>query len=31
MDTLRLGLPYIYKYILNTYIKKTDHIPREVY
>ena len=31
MDTSRLGLPYVYKYILNTCIKKTDHIPREVY
>ena len=31
MDTLRLGLPYVHKYILNTCIKKTDHIPREVY
>ena len=28
MDTLRLGLPYIFKYLLNTYNKKTDHIAR---
>ena len=31
MDKWRLGLPYVYKYILNTYIKKTNHIPRKVY
>ena len=27
---LRLGLPYVYKYLLNTFIKETDHIAREV-
>ena len=31
MDKLRLGLPYLYKYRLSTYIKKPEHIAREVY
>ena len=30
MDKLRLVLLYVYKYILYTFIKKTDHIAREV-
>ena len=31
MDKLRLGLPYLYKYTLSTYVKKPNHIAREVY
>ena len=31
MDKLRLAFQYVYTYILYTYIKKTDHIAREVY
>ena len=31
MDKGRLPLPYVYKYILYTYIQKTHHIAREVY
>ena len=31
MEKLRLGLPYVYKYLLNTHNKKTEHIAREVY
>ena len=31
MDKLRWALPYVYKYTLYTYIKKTDHVAREVY
>ena len=30
MDKLSLVLLYVYKHILYTYLKKTDHIAREV-